>query len=87
MKKAASIFLRADIGPTDVRALANWMEDREVTRYLNEERGTAEQLRKLAASVPEPMLTYHFDTDSSTRTLRTERPANFNLLCGVRMTY
>ena len=61
MKKAASIFLRADIGPTDVRALANWMEDREVTRYLNEERGTAEQLRKLAASVPEPMLTYHFN--------------------------
>ena len=61
MKKAASIFLRADIGPTDVRALANWMEDREVTRYLNEERGTAEQLRKLAASVPEPMLNYHFN--------------------------
>ena len=42
MKKAASIFLRADIGPADVRDLANWMGDREVTRYLNEERSTAE---------------------------------------------
>ena len=61
MKKAASIFLRADVEPADVQDLANWMEDREVTRYLNEERGTAEQLRKLAASVPAPMLTYHFN--------------------------
>ena len=61
MKKAASIFLRADMGPADVWDLANWMEDREVTRYLNEERGTAERLRKLATSVPAPMLTYHFN--------------------------
>ena len=61
MKKAASIFLRADMGPADVWDLANWKEDREVTRYLNEERGTAERLRKLAASVPAPMLTYHFN--------------------------
>ena len=61
MKKAASIFLRADVEPADVQDLANWMEDREVTRYLNEERGTAERLRKLAASVPAPMLTHHFN--------------------------
>ena len=42
MKKAASVFLRADIGPADVQDLANWIEDREVIRYLNEERSTAE---------------------------------------------
>lgn len=35
----------------------------------------------------EPSVSHHFDTDSKTRTLRTERPANLNLLCGVRMTY
>lgn len=35
----------------------------------------------------EPSVSHHFDTDSSTRTLRTERPVNLNLLCGVRMTY
>lgn len=35
----------------------------------------------------EPTVSHHFGTDSKTRTLRTERPTNLNLLCGVRMTY
>lgn len=35
----------------------------------------------------EPSVSHHFDTGSNTGTLRTERPANLNLLCGVRMTY
>lgn len=35
----------------------------------------------------EPSVSHHFSTDSKTRTLRTERPTNLNLLCGVRMTY
>lgn len=35
----------------------------------------------------EPSVSHHFDTDSQTKSLRTERPVNLNLLCGVRMTY
>lgn len=35
----------------------------------------------------EPSVSHHFDTDSQSRTLRTERPTNLNLLCGVRVTY
>lgn len=35
----------------------------------------------------EPGVSYHFKTDSALETVRTERPVNFNLLCGVRMTY
>ncbi|ADV43965.1 outer membrane beta-barrel protein [Bacteroides helcogenes] len=35
----------------------------------------------------EPSVSHHFDTDSPTKSLRTERPVNLNLLCGVRMTY
>ncbi|MGN0047775.1 MAG: porin family protein [Bacteroides sp.] len=35
----------------------------------------------------EPALSYHFDTDSPTKNLRSERPLNLNLLCGVRMSY
>lgn len=38
-------------------------------------------------SLVEPTVSHHFDTDSQTKTLRTERPTNLNLLCGVRMTY
>lgn len=35
----------------------------------------------------EPGLSYHFDDGSPVTTIRTERPLNMNLLCGVRMTY
>ncbi len=35
----------------------------------------------------EPTVTHHFSNASCVKTLRSERPTNLNLLCGVRMTY
>ena len=35
----------------------------------------------------EPGVSHHFKTDSKLATVRTKRPTNFNLLCGLRMTY
>ena len=35
----------------------------------------------------EPGISHHFSTDSQQVTVRTKRPTNFNLLCGLRMTY
>lgn len=35
----------------------------------------------------EPGISHHFSTDSKQATVRTKRPTNFNLLCGLRMTY
>ncbi len=35
----------------------------------------------------EPLLSHYFATDSSVRSLRSERRTNMNLLCGVRMAY
>lgn len=35
----------------------------------------------------EPGVSHHFKTDSKLETLRTARPTNFNLICGLRMTY
>lgn len=35
----------------------------------------------------EPGVSHHFDTDSRLETVRTKRPTNFNLICGLRMTY
>lgn len=61
MKKASSIFLRADMEPADAKNLAGWMANRAVTRYLNEEQSAAEQLRNLLDTVPAPMLTYYFN--------------------------
>lgn len=49
--------------------------------------GVRYKLNDRIALFAEPTVSHYFDTDSQTRTLRTERPTNFNLLCGVRMTY
>ena len=35
----------------------------------------------------EPGVSHHFKTDSKLETIRTKRPTNFNLMCGIRMTY
>ena len=35
----------------------------------------------------EPGVSHHFKTDSKLETVRTARPTNFNLICGLRMTY
>lgn len=49
--------------------------------------GVRYKLNERFALFAEPSVSHHFETDSSLRTLRTERPTNLNLLCGVRMTY
>ena len=60
MRKAASIFLRADITLRDVDRMIRWMENPNVTRFLNEDADIVYFLRQLSDSVPEPMLGYHF---------------------------
>lgn len=49
--------------------------------------GLRYKLTNRIALFAEPTVSHHFDTDSSTRSLYTERPTNLNLLCGVRMVY
>lgn len=61
MKKAASIFLRADIQPEDVKRLALWLQNRHVTQYLNEDPQVVSELHGLLTDVPAPMLRYHFN--------------------------
>lgn len=61
MKKAASIFLRADITQKDVDRMISWMQNPNVTAYLNEDRQIVYFLEQLSATVPEPMMTYHFN--------------------------
>lgn len=61
MKKAASIFLRADIQHNDLALLIRWLENPGITRYMNEDPTAARQLRQLSASVPAPMLRFHLN--------------------------
>lgn len=61
MKKAASIFLRAEMEQRDVETLIRWMENPNITRYLNEDPCIIDQLRQLLWTVPAPMLSFHFN--------------------------
>lgn len=61
MKKAASIFLRAEIEPQDIELLIHWMGNPHITQYLNEEPSVIRSLRQLLLTVPAPMLTFHFN--------------------------
>ena len=61
MKKAASIFLRTEIGQRDIELMIRWMDNPNITRYLNEDPHIVYALRQLSMTVPAPMLTYHFN--------------------------
>lgn len=61
MKKAASIFLRADICQRDIDLMMEWMENPHITQYLNEDPQIVHSLRQLSMTVPGPMLSYHFN--------------------------
>lgn len=49
--------------------------------------GVRYKLNDRFALFAEPSVSHHFGTDSHNRSLRTERPTNLNLLCGLRMSY
>lgn len=61
MKKAASIFLRTEIGQRDIERMIRWMDNPNITRYLNEDPHIVYALRQHSMTVPAPMLTYHFN--------------------------
>lgn len=49
--------------------------------------GVRYKLTDRLALFAEPGISHHFKTDSQLATVRTKRPANLNLICGLRMTY
>ena len=49
--------------------------------------GVRYKMNDRLALFAEPTVSHHFDSDASTQSLRTERPTNLNLLCGLRMAF
>lgn len=49
--------------------------------------GVNYQINDKMALFAEPGVSHHFGTSSGLKTVRTARPTNFNLICGLRMTY
>ncbi len=61
MNEAASVFLRADIQPRDGYSLAEWMNDRMITQYLNEQNEISKEILHLVHNSPIGMFTYYFN--------------------------
>lgn len=53
MKKAASVFLRAEITRSDIENIINWLENESVTRYMQDGLDSAQMLRELVDDMPE----------------------------------
>lgn len=49
--------------------------------------GVNYKISERLALFAEPGISHHFKTDSRLETVRTARPTNFNLICGLRMSY
>jgi hypothetical protein len=49
--------------------------------------GIRYKLNERLALFAEPSVSHYFPTDSPLATVRTKRPTNFGLLCGLRMIY
>ena len=64
MKKAASIFLRSEITKRDVLSMSRWMQNPDVTRFLNEHVSISCALQTMAETTPEPMLAMRLNRDA-----------------------
>ena len=69
-EKSRFCFLRMEIYRTDVMRMVDWMNNANVTKYLNEAPEVARSLDALLAATPEPMLRFHFN-----------RSGRFYLIC------
>lgn len=59
------IELRQEIFESDAWRIAEWLEDHEVTRFLNEEQNISEVIKQTIYRVNMPILTHLFNRDSS----------------------
>ena len=70
MKKAASIFLRTEIGQQDIALMIRWMDNPNITRYLNEDPHIVPALRQCGGEGQ--LLRYGITADAYLQQLRAQ---------------
>lgn len=63
--KACSVQLRQEVFAADAWKIAEWLEDYEVIRYLNENQNVAKGIRQVIQRVNMPILTHVFNQNGS----------------------
>ena len=77
----------ATLGGALEKSLNKGFDEDPVRLSVSAGLGVAYKMNEKLALFVEPSISHHFDTDTRLKTLRTERPTQVNLLCGMRITY
>lgn len=70
--KAVNVLLRQEVFSSDARTLINWLEDTEITQYLNENQNVCDSIRQVISRVNLPILTHLFNQNGSFFILTTQ---------------
>lgn len=70
--KAGKVQLRQEVFSSDAWELIKWLEDAEITRYLNEKQNVGNSIRQVISRVNLPVLTHLFNQNGSFFILTTE---------------
>ncbi len=77
--KAVKVQLRQEVFSSDAWKIIEWMEDTEITRYLNEGQNVGKSIRQVMSRVNLPVLTHLFNQNGSFFILTTlqDEPIGF----------
>ena len=70
--KAGKVQLRQEVFSSDAWELIKWLEDAEITQYLNEKQNVGNSIRQVISRVNLPVLTHLFNQNGSFFILTTE---------------
>lgn len=77
--KAVKVRLRQEVFSSDAMKIIQWLEDIEITQYLNENQNVGNSIRQVVSRVNLPVLTHLFNQDGSFFILTTlkDEPIGF----------
>jgi RimJ/RimL family protein N-acetyltransferase len=70
--KAGKVRLRQEIFSSDAWKLVEWLEDADITQYLNEKQNVGNSIRQVISRVNLPVLTHLFNQNGSFFILTTQ---------------
>lgn len=60
-----NVELRQEVFKSDAAIIANWLEDTEITQYLNEKQNVSKSIKDIMYRVNMPILTHLFNKNGS----------------------
>ncbi|AUS97943.1 GNAT family N-acetyltransferase [Clostridium thermosuccinogenes] len=78
--KLSSVKLRQEVFQSDAYKIIDWMEDEEVTKYLNERQNVGKSIRQVIYRLNMPILTHVFNQNGSFFMITTNQEESIGFL-------